>query len=371
MRLGLLTTSIGSFGKNGYYNLQEIGLAKALDTFCDELVIYKLVSLDQEYTTHKVESCSHAVIHYVPSKKIGNNGIIDFKVLDPTLDVLIHFSDTQLSVPQVFRWAKKNLIRYFPYIGVLESHSANAIKQAIVNLLFRRNLAIYRKCHCYVKTPTVQNILRALGVDNITVTPVGLDLSLVNRNYDSYPVIDLKKKYGYQESDKIILFIGRFVAEKEPIKMIELFAGVKEKDDGYKLLMVGSGVLEREVLSKIQSLGLDGEVQIINMIPNDQIWELYRLADCFVNLNQNEIFGMAILEAMYYGCKVIAWKAPGPSFIIESGLSGMLVETDEEAIRCVISDGSCALAHERIQQHFTWDRTASVIYHEMCEFREL
>lgn len=26
------------------------------------------------------------------------------------------------------------------------------------------------------------------------------------------------------------------------------------------------------------------------------------MADSFVNLNQQEIFGMAILEAMYYGC---------------------------------------------------------------------
>lgn len=34
---------------------------------------------------------------------------------------------------------------------------------------------------------------------------------------------------------------------------------------------------------------------------------------------------MAILEAMYYGCKVVAWDAPGPNLIIENGKSGWLV----------------------------------------------
>ena len=30
MRLGILTTGIGSYGKKGFYNAQEIGLAKEM-----------------------------------------------------------------------------------------------------------------------------------------------------------------------------------------------------------------------------------------------------------------------------------------------------------------------------------------------------
>ena len=51
MRVGLLITSIGSFGKKGFYNAQEIGLAKALDSLVDEVKVYRLVSVEMENCT--------------------------------------------------------------------------------------------------------------------------------------------------------------------------------------------------------------------------------------------------------------------------------------------------------------------------------
>ena len=48
MRIGLLMTSIGVFGQKGFYNSQEIGLAKAMDTLFDEVKVYKLVASGQQ-----------------------------------------------------------------------------------------------------------------------------------------------------------------------------------------------------------------------------------------------------------------------------------------------------------------------------------
>ena len=47
MRIGLLITSIGNFGQKGFYNAQEIGLAKELDKLFDEVIVYKAVSDSQ------------------------------------------------------------------------------------------------------------------------------------------------------------------------------------------------------------------------------------------------------------------------------------------------------------------------------------
>ena len=38
MCIGLLITSIGNFGQKGFYNAQEIGLAKELDKLFDEVI---------------------------------------------------------------------------------------------------------------------------------------------------------------------------------------------------------------------------------------------------------------------------------------------------------------------------------------------
>uniref|UniRef100_UPI0026020CF2 hypothetical protein n=1 Tax=uncultured Acetatifactor sp. TaxID=1671927 RepID=UPI0026020CF2 len=112
MRIGLLITSIGNFGKKGFYNAQEIGLAKALDTLVDEVRVYKLVSADMENCIEKIPGCKNAKIQYMPTRQIGINGMPDMRIVDSSLDVLVYFSDTQLALPYVYRWAAQNKI-YF------------------------------------------------------------------------------------------------------------------------------------------------------------------------------------------------------------------------------------------------------------------
>lgn len=357
MKIGILITSISNFGQKGFYNAQEIGLAKAMAKLCSKAEVYKLIPIDQDKKTEEI--CENAEIHFIPAKNSGINGVINVEEMDKSLDALIHFSDTQFSVPKVYAWCRKNDVQYVPYIGVVESHSTSKLKQMITNLLFQRNVAVYRKCVCCVKTPTVQKLLKEMGVKKTVVAPVGLDLDLLHADYETSSISWLKKKYGYHESDKVLLFIGRIIDEKQPVRMVDIFAELRKKDTAYKLLMVGTGDLKAAVENRIKELDLQDTVQMVERIPNSDIWELYRLADSFVNLNQQEIFGMAILEAMYYGCKVVAWNAPGPNLIIESGKSGWLAKSDEEVIEKIMDTAEVEMeAHRRVLAEFTWESSA-------------
>lgn len=353
MKIGILITSISNFGEKGFYNAQEIGLAKAMAKFCSKAEVYKLIPIDQDKKTEKI--CENAEIHFIPAKNSGINGVMNVEKLDKFLDALIHFSDTQFSVPKVYSWCRKNDVQYVPYIGVVESHSTSKLKQVITNLLFQRNITVYRKCVCCVKTPTVQKLLNGMGVNNTVVAPVGLDLDLLHEDYETSSISALKQKYGYHESDKILLFIGRLIDEKQPVRMIDILAELRKKDADYKLFMVGMGELKTAVEARIKELDLQDTVQMVERIPNSEIWELYCLADSFMNLNQQEIFGMAILEAMYYGCKVVAWNAPGPNLIIENGRSGWLTESNEEVIERILDTTDVGEeAHRRVLYEFTW-----------------
>lgn len=361
MKTGILITSISNFGQKGYYNAQEIGLAKAMAKLCSRVEVYKLIPIDQDNKTEKI--CENAELHLIPAKNSGINGVINIEELDKSLNALIHFSDTQFSVPKVYAWCKKNCVQYVPYIGVVESHSTSKLKQLITNLLFQKNLAVYRKCACCVKTPTVQKQLTDMGVKNTTVAPVGLDLDLLHADYETASVSGLKKKYGYHEADKVLLFIGRMIDEKQPVRMIDILAEIRKKDAAYKLLMVGTGELKAAVEARTKELDLQDAVQLIERIPNNDIWELYRLADSFVNLNQQEIFGMAILEAMYYGCKVVAWKAPGPNLIIENGKSGWLTDSTGGVIGKILDTAEVGTeAHRRVLAEFTWESSTKKIF---------
>ena len=362
MNIGILITSISNFGQKGYYNSQEVGLAKALSPLCGEVTIYKLVPLGEEKRTEGIVGYENLEIRYLPAKNFGINGKLDIRDLDGNLDALIHFSDTQFSVPKAYAWCRKNGIKYLPYIGVLESHSTSKLKETITNVMFSRNLRVYKACTCLVKTPKVAEELAKKGVVQTTVTPVGLDLSLLKQDFESVSKEALKQKYGFSAEDKVILFIGRMTQEKRPLEMLELFSKVYQKDHRYRLLMVGSGELAEDVTKRIQGMEENRSVTYKKSIPNSEIWETYRLADAFVNLNRQEIFGMAILEAMYYGCKVVAYHAPGPDFIIEDGKSGFLAEDERELFEAVtekppVSSG----AHSRILEHFTWGNMANSV----------
>lgn len=362
MRIGLLITSIGDFGERGFYNAQEIGLAKALDSLADEVRVYKLVSADRENCIEAIVGCRNSAVQYLPAKRIGTNGMPDMAAVDASLDALVYFADTQLALPSVYKWAAKNRIHFLPYIGVMESHSTNRVKRTVMDFLFRRNIKVYRKCRCLAKSTAIGLKLEQQGVRQITLAPVGLDMSILRADYEKYDPFELKEKYGYRQDDKILLFVGRLTEEKQPMRMVRIYADIAQKDARYKLLMVGTGELRDEVVRCMGERGMSAEIRLIDRIPNCDIWELYRFADAFVNLNQQEIFGMAILEAMYYGCKVVAWKAPGPDFIIEDGVSGFLADGDDTAVDLILNgkvDGR--VAHKRVVDCFTWDIAANKI----------
>ena len=144
------------------------------------------------------------------------------------------------------------------------------------------------------------------------------------------------------------------------------YAAVEEEvirlNQSYRLCMVGSGELSDAVYELVEEYGLTKKVKRLEKIPNDDIWELYRIADCFVNLNRHEIYGMVLLEAMFYGCKVIAWNAPGPDFIIRDGVTGYLTDSLEKTVRLILDSKPVAeQSRAAILSDFTWKKTAGII----------
>lgn len=361
MNIDILVSMINNFGKKGYYNSQEVGLAKCLAQKGHSVHIYKL--LNQNEVLPENETNGKFAISYYHTKNLGINGLVDTKILNQDVGALVYFADTQLSVPKIYQWCKKNNVVFIPYIGVIESHSTNTANRFVINSLFRRNVAVYKKVTCLVKNEDVKNRLSLRGVQNSIFAPVGVDLELLNENFEKTSQESLKSKYGYDTDEKIILFIGRIVEEKRPIELVEFFRRLYKRDNSYRLIIVGKGELVEPMQTLIEEYKLNSYVRYFESVPNNRIWELYRISSAFVNLNRQEIFGMVLLEAMYYKVKVVAWHAPGPDYIIEDGVSGFLVSDENSLIEAIEKKAPDVglNAHNRIVNDFTWDRTASMV----------
>lgn len=349
-----------NFGKKGLYNSQEIGLGRGLSELGHEVIIYKTVVHDEEVGEDQLNERIN--IQYIKCCHLGSNGYLSTRLLDKSADILIQFADIQLSVPMICRWAEKNGIRYIPYVGIIWSQSPNRIVRLFTEALARQNFRIFRKHGCVAKNTNVVQQLRKIRVHDIRIAPVCIDFEQLNKKCFEVEAANLRQKWGIPISKRVFLFVGRLEKDKRPISLVHM---LKQLKDDSCLIMIGTGVLLDELKEEIKKAHLSDQVFIFEQIPNKEIWQFYRMADALVNLNKTEIWGMVLLEAMYYKVGVIAADAPGPRCIIQNGKSGFLAKSDEDFIeymkikpfpRNIISN-----AFDRVTTEFNWKNSAKIL----------
>lgn len=368
MKLGILCTMINGFGRRGYYNSQEIGLGRALARKGHEVMIYK--GIDPSEKEEKVQVEKKLTIWYLPMKHLGAHGFMDCKYLDPQLKALFCFGDQQIFLPHVYRWCRRRRIPFVAYVGTAHSLDSN-FKSKVMNALFAAGtLRIYKKNPVLAKTSAAKEELRQLGVPHAVIAPVGLDTAVLKKNIPADEKMRLRKEHGFEADDVILCNVSRLSWEKRPLELIDLFLQVKGKKK-FKLIIVGNGPLEEELNEKIRKNGLEKEVKIYPNVPYEKMWEIYEMSDYYLNMNKGEIFGMAIMEAVYYKTSVAAIRALGPSVTLKDMKGHKLCENDDEMAEWITgpypSEKDLQESFEKMASTFTWDRCADAFLQASSE----
>lgn len=360
MKLGIIRLYSGESGKLGYYNIQELGLAKALAKKGVNTDIFFLVGSKQSKDIIINEISDQIRIIHIPSKKIFNHGIISPKfILEYRIDVVHLLSDNQLMVPSFIKFCKKNKIPVYNYIGTITSDTNKKIKKIIMGILAKRNIKYFKNSKVIVKTKTVEKQLLDKGVNNVNIIPVGLDLNIIPQINSTKN--EIRNELGISIEKRVLIFVGRLEEYKKPAKAVELINELKKMNNDYLLIIIGDGSLKDRILNLIREYRLESNVTYIDKIENYKIHKYYKASDIFVNFNDNEIFGMSVLEAMYQKCNVIAINAPGPNYIINNGVDGIIVNNFKidkwiEAIEENFDNHVMAeAAKNKIINYFNWD----------------
>ena len=347
---------------NKFYNSQEIGLARAICKADPEhRVDIVFLSRSVSYRKKIVDS-ERISVHTLPARGIGHHGFLDLSILEELHADYVHLlADNMIYAPDVINYCNRKGIGCHLYIGTLFSDSDKWYKQAIGKLFMTRNIRAYRKVQVYTKTPKVMEQCRQLGID-AKLAPVGLPeeaLIISDRSAE-----DIRKEYGIPADKKILLFVGRLEAYKHPLDSIEL---LKRLGNGYHLCLVGKGSLQKEIESRIIQYNLDSSVTLLPQVPNTQMKDLFKACDYYVNFNPDEIYGMAILEAMSHECLVVAIKAAGPDFLVDNGVTGFICSNVGEMADKIAEIGSkesnfsaeemLEKARHRVLEKFTWEKT--------------
>ena len=197
--------------------------------------------------------------------------------------------------------------------------------------------------------------------DKILTIPIGIDLAKF-RPIDKQ---EIRKKYGFNKNDKIILFVGRLEMEKRVDLLIKTFKIVKEQIMDAKLLIVGEGRKRKELETLTKELKLEKDVIFTGTIEHDKIPEIMNCADVFILCSLFESGPIVAMEAISCGIPIVMTDVGRAREFIKNGFIGRIVKEEKEeniaeAVNQVLNMdlGKCKEECLKIAKNFSIETTA-------------
>jgi N-acetyl-alpha-D-glucosaminyl L-malate synthase BshA len=158
--------------------------------------------------------------------------------------------------------------------------------------------------------------------EKVVVIPNGIDLNDFNLRCSKD---ECRKILNLHTNEKIVLFVGGLEPRKAPDILIKAMSKVVKSVPNSKLVIVGSGSMEKMLKNLVRSLGTSEHIRFAGFVKNDEKVLYYRSADVFALPSLYEIFGIVNLEAMACGVPIVASKVGGIPEIVKRGENGLLV----------------------------------------------
>jgi alpha-1,6-mannosyltransferase len=192
--------------------------------------------------------------------------------------------------------------------------------------------------------------LAEAGVERVSVQPLGVDTTLFHPSRGDRA--KLLQRLELPLDTRLLVFAGRPAREKNIDSMI---AAVERLGDPYRLLLVGAGK-DARYSSRVISLDFEGEPENLAAV--------IASCDAFIHANENEIFGLVVLEALAAGLPVIGPNKGGVGELLDDGVGQLTQGVDPaslaEAVEALFARDVEALklaARRRAENRHSWDHT--------------
>lgn len=172
-------------------------------------------------------------------------------------------------------------------------------------------------------------LVAIMGVDpaRIELIPNGVDHS----RFSPCDTSSIRKRLGL-DGCRVILSVGRLVERKGFDRVLDAMAVVVRKHPDIHCLIAGTGPLLNALDMVVREWRLERNVRFLGAVSDQELRDLYSLADVFVLPNRQmpdgdtEGFGLVFLEANACGTPVVAGTAGGAVDAVEDGVNGLNVD---------------------------------------------
>ncbi len=220
----------------------------------------------------------------------------------------------------------------------------------------KRWAAVYRQFdQAVAPSRFIAGRLIEAGVHNAVGLPLGVDTELFHPSRADRGT--LRRRLGVSSDERLLVFAGRPAREK---RLDVLVGAVERLGAPYKLLFVGAGG------------GAPASDRVISL---DYVRDPAELAgilascDAFVHANDNEPFGLIVLEAMACGLPVVGVAAGGVAESVDDEVGQLAVRSEPgafaEAVEALFARDLAAIsvaARRRAVERHGWD----AVFRQLC-----
>lgn len=351
--------------KNNTYNIQEIGLAKSLIRIGQVCDIVFWTDKEEEQIKYSFDGDLCFNIFYRRGKTILKNAILHIDDLIQDYDVIQPCEYNQIqSWILAKKYACKTIIYHGPYYS--DFNKKYNLMCSLFDLIF---LDRYRKLNTpfLVKSNMAKIFLEGKGLGNVKNVGVGIDLQVLDNieNNCDEPIYNSIKNYPGIK----LLYIGRLEPRRNIKFLFRILERVK-KHATVKLFIIGNGNEKyvKELFSYAKNLNIIDHIEWQKNMKQKYMSDVYRFADYFLLPTYYEIFGMVLLEAMFFGKVVLTTENGGSSTLIKNKQNGYILsqnDVDEwtETILEVEKKPQIKIeigkqANSTVVNYYTWDKLA-------------
>lgn len=132
-----------------------------------------------------------------------------------------------------------------------------------------------------------------------------------------------RKELGFGKEDTILVTTSRLVKKNA---VSDIINALKFLPDTVKLLIIGTGELEKDLKLEVKSLNLEPRIIFAGFVPHEKLPPYLWASDIFVRPSLSEGMGNSFIEAMAAGLPVIATPVGGIVDFLRDGETGLFCE---------------------------------------------
>lgn len=352
------------------YNVQEIGLAKALTKkgiSCGIVLFYgkNKDEIEKIYVDCDGEQ-REIIVYRLRGYRILKNGFFpSLANIVKMYDVIQVHEYDQISSWLYYAWSKKPVVVYHgPYYHPFnKGYNLKCKIFDLTLLVVKKN----KNVPCMTKSIAAADFLKSKGFCNVIPVGVGLDTDSFKRN-NTKPIVERTDKKNYQ-----LLYVGKLEERRNSLFLLDIFRGLLEKDMDIELTVIGSGekTYKDMFISAAEDLIRTGKVRYIPKVTQQELGVFYQNADIMVFPSRYEIFGMVLLEALYHDLPVVSSENGGADMLIRNRENGLLIEHFdckiwiEEIYKLLVCPGEYERIKENLKkenkERLTWDGVADLM----------